>query len=253
MMNIQIKEGLSFTIAESNTLKVSGAFLEQRNNQLDLYFYYTSAVEVFKQPEKAITFELHFYFSYQYLNAFYNTNPEDKSIHTMLPAQLEQAICFESQVVLKEIIDNQTFGALKKLFLESRALNLLYRFYKENEANQNTCEGCKFLNLPTEKEKIVKAKEILLYNLEQPPTIPELAKQVGINQCYLKKGFKEMFDSTVYDYIQHQRMQKARMLLISTTQPIGAIAEAVGFSSVSSFSQSFKKIVGVLPSELQKQ
>lgn len=253
MINIQIKEGLSFTIAEGSNQKISGAFLEQKNNLLDLYFYYISNAETYKQQEEVTTFELHFYFSYQYLNAFYNTSPEDKSIHTMLPAQLEQAICFESQVVLKEIIDNQTFGALKKLFLESRALNLLYRFYKENEANQNTCEGCKFLNLPTEKEKIVKAKEILLYNLEQPPTIPELAKQVGINQCYLKKGFKEMFDSTVYEYIQHQRMQKARMLLISTTEPIASIAESVGFSSVSSFSQSFKKIVGVLPSELQKQ
>ena len=108
------------------------------------------------------------------------------------------------------------------------------------------------MNQPLEKEKIFQAREIILQNINQPPTIPELAKQIGINQCYLKKGFKEMFKSTVYEYVMEQRMLKAKMLLSLNTQTVSQIAEEVGYSNTSNFSNAFKKYTGLYPSELSK-
>lgn len=244
-----MKKRITYTLQQRDKVEKNGLIIKKGDNSILLLFKYIGT-------ECSLSFGVHqdttiltFEFGYNFLSEI----SFDLNLIDTILENTQQDICCNTQAILHQILTTKYKENFKNIFIESKALELLLCSFNCYSANASSCEGCKFLNLPTEKEKIVKAKEILLYNLEQPPTIPELAKQVGINQCYLKKGFKEMFDSTVYDYIQHQRMQKARMLLISTTQPIGAIAEAVGFSSVSSFSQSFKKIVGVLPSELQKQ
>jgi AraC-like DNA-binding protein len=138
------------------------------------------------------------------------------------------------------------------MFLESKALGLLLCFQKCNTKAQTDCASCKFLVKPLEKDKIFKAKEIILSRLNNPPTIQELSLEVGINQCYLKKGFKEMFGITVYDFVQEQRMQKAKLLLTTTNHTVSQIADQIGFSSISNFSSAFKKHTGVFPSELQK-
>ena len=103
-----------------------------------------------------------------------------------------------------------------------------------------------------EKAKILKAKKIILTRLNNPPTIPELSLQIGINQCYLKKGFKEVFGTTVYDFVQEQRMLKAKLLLSTNQFSVSEVADQIGFSSTSNFSSAFKKYVGVFPSELQQ-
>ncbi|MDQ6609353.1 MAG: helix-turn-helix transcriptional regulator, partial [Bacteroidota bacterium] len=141
-------------------------------------------------------------------------------------------------------------GAFRNMFLESKALSLLLCFQKCNTTNQPDCGSCKFLANPIEKEKIIKAIEIILSRLNHPPTIPELSIQIGINQCYLKKGFKELFGTTVYDFVQEQRMLKAKMLLSTTALSVSQVADTIGFSSASNFSGAFKKYAGVFPSEL---
>jgi len=62
-------------------------------------------------------------------------------------------------------------------------------------AREKEVEGfqCKFLANEADREKIVKAREVLLQHIGEPLTIKELSRKVAINECYLKKGFKEMF------------------------------------------------------------
>jgi len=113
------------------------------------------------------------------------------------------------------------------------------------------CESCKFLKNPYERDKISQARKFLSDNLQNPPTIPVLAKMVGINECYLKKGFKDMYETTISGFIQEQRIQKAKLLLSTTQQSITEIAEEVGFSNSSNFTNAFKNFTGVLPSSIR--
>ncbi|MEX0598975.1 MAG: helix-turn-helix domain-containing protein, partial [Candidatus Paceibacterota bacterium] len=76
---------------------------------------------------------------------------------------------------------------------------------------------------------------------------------VGNNQCYLKKGFKEVYIQTIFEFIEDNRMIKARHLLLSDRYNITDIASAVGYSSLSSFSQSYKNYFGITPTEQIKQ
>ena len=155
-------------------------------------------------------------------------------------------------MILHEIINCKLTGVFRNMFLESKALALLLCFQKCNTVAQSACDTCKFLTKPIEKEKIIKAKEIILNNLNSPPTTQELSLEIGINQCYLKKGFKELFGTTVYDFIQEQRMLKAKLLLSTTAYSISEVADQIGFSSQSNFSSAFKKFTGITPSELQQ-
>ena len=165
---------------------------------------------------------------------------------------MQHDLCPNTQMILHELINCKLLHPLRNMFLESKALSLLLCFQKCYSANENDCASCKFLTKPVEKEKILKAKYIILKQLATPPTIQELSVEIGINQCYLKRGFKEVFGTTIYDFIQEQRMLKAKMLLSTNSLSVSQVAEEIGFSSKSNFSTAFKKYTGIFPSELQK-
>lgn len=98
-----------------------------------------------------------------------------------------------------------------------------------------------------EKKQLIAAREFLLTDLSNPPTISDVAKEVGLNQCKLKQGFKALFDNTVYGCFQEARMHKAMSLLKDNNVTETAIS--LGYSNVSHFSVAFRKQFDVLPKE----
>ncbi|MCC6448605.1 MAG: helix-turn-helix transcriptional regulator [Chitinophagaceae bacterium] len=166
--------------------------------------------------------------------------------------RLDKNICCNTQLLLQEIVSTKYTAHYKELFIESKAHELLLCTLNYIEGLNTNCEHCKFLLQPLEKEKIILAREIILQNLQEPPTIPELSRQIGINQCYLKKGFKEIFKSTVYEFVLEQKMTKAKLLLSQNNKTISQIAEEVGYSNTSNFSNAFKRYTGMFPTELVK-
>jgi AraC-like DNA-binding protein len=161
----------------------------------------------------------------------------------------EQSICCNTQSKLLEIINCKLSGIHRKIFLESNILYLLYQSQKNNLIFQLGCDSCAILNKPIELKKIQKAKKHILANLSSNLTIPIIANNVGTNQCYLKKGFKEVFGQTIFEFIQENRMTKAQHLLQAPNPNITEIAYSVGYSSLSSFSQSYKNFFGISPTE----
>ncbi|MHB1921762.1 MAG: helix-turn-helix domain-containing protein [Chitinophagaceae bacterium] len=142
-------------------------------------------------------------------------------------------------------------GTLKNIFIQSKALELL--LYSSDEFIRKDPEekyGCRFLTHPEDQAKIRMARDILLKHLEQPITIRELSRKVAINECYLKKGFKAMYGTTIYDYFQKERMVKARFLLCEQGLSVSEVAVSMGYTCISHFSSAFKKHTGLKPCEL---
>jgi|GEM_PF-958103 len=83
-------------------------------------------------------------------------------------------------------------------------------------------------------------------------TLPDLAKQIGINEFKLKKGFKALFSFTVFGYIHHLRMQHSFHLIQQREIPLSAIAAIIGYQSDASFVRAFKNYYGYLPGSLGK-
>lgn len=130
---------------------------------------------------------------------------------------------------------------------------LLLRFALEafivpDEANK--LPACSFLSNNRERDKVMDAQRIIMDRLDQPLTIRELSREVGMNECYLKKGFKAMFGKTIHEFFQFQRIEKAKELLQQKNLSVNEVAFRLGFGSASHFSTSFKKIAGMKPCEL---
>ncbi len=62
-----------------------------------------------------------------------------------------------------------------------------------------------------EKESIVRAKDIISKNLQDPPCIKELASDLDISLYKLQKAFKNITGNTVYEYIKKSRIEKANI------------------------------------------
>lgn len=101
-----------------------------------------------------------------------------------------------------------------------------------------------------ERRQLELAHEWLLKDLSSPPTISELARQVGLNQLKLKRGFKLLFGDSIYALFLKKRMQRARELL--QEQSVTETAVQLGYSNVSHFSACFRKHYGVLPREVRR-
>lgn len=160
----------------------------------------------------------------------------------------KQSICCNTQSKLLEIINCKSKGLARSIYIESAVLFILYQTHAQSLDEQVSCSHCAFLDKPLEVEKINNAKEYILSNLSNPLTIPIIASSVGTNQCYLKKGFKEVYGKTIFEFVQENRMVKARHLIKHSHKKMNEIAEIVGYSSLSSFSQSYKNFFGINPS-----
>lgn len=100
---------------------------------------------------------------------------------------------------------------------------------------------------------IEKVKRYIAENIDQPLQRKDIADHVYLNQDYLAKLFKKETGLALTDYIVEERMKLARKMLGNSGTPIGTIASAVGYSSFSYFSKSFKNQFGVTPYEFREK
>ena len=110
-------------------------------------------------------------------------------------------------------------------------------------------ENKKVLYLKTEydKERILYAREYLLAHMDNPPTIPELARIAGVNEYKLKKGFREVFGNSIFAYLTDYKLEQARMQLLEKTKTATELFQELGYSSVQHFSKAYKNKFGVSP------
>lgn len=142
-------------------------------------------------------------------------------------------------------------GITRYLYLESKALELIalkLEQMTEPEVN-NHYRPLK----PQDIERIYHAREILLRNLEHPPSLLSLSKQVGLNDYKLKAGFRQVFGTTVFGYLRSHRLEQAHHLLSAKQMTVSEVARLVGYSSLSRFSSAFKQQFGICPSECLAQ
>jgi AraC family transcriptional regulator len=161
------------------------------------------------------------------------------------------SLCGRTRLVLETLLNHSFTDTHENIFINAQSQMLLL-YSLECMVGEKEVEGfqCKFLANEADREKIVQAREILLQHIGEPLTIKELSRKVAINECYLKKGFKEMFGTTIFDFYQGQRMEHARYLLYEKGLSVTEVSLMLGYSSISHFSTAFKKHTGLKPCEL---
>lgn len=152
---------------------------------------------------------------------------------------------------IKKMTDNNYEGLVRSTFLESKTLELLsmqIKQFKDDLLSPNKQVMLRKYDI----DKIGISKNILLANLQEPPTIPELARKSGINQQKLKKGFKAIFNKTINQYLRDERLERAQILLAEGTMSVREVSTQVGYNNQGHFARRFKEKYGVLPKDYLK-
>lgn len=168
----------------------------------------------------------------------------NKSFSKMLP------LCGRTRLAIEALLNHTYSDTLENIFINAQTQILLLYSMDCMLGDKEEVFACKFLSNADDREKITKAREVLIQHIGEPLTIKELSRKVAINECYLKKGFKELFGTTIFDFYQTQRMEHAKYLLYDKGLSVTEVSMLLGYSSISHFSTAFKKHTGIKPCEL---
>ena len=160
-------------------------------------------------------------------------------------------LCGKTRMVIEALLNHNYTDSLENIYINAQ-MQMLLLYCMDCMIGEKEIDviNCKFLANEADRDKIVKAREVLIQHIGEPITIKELSRKVAINECYLKKGFKEMFGTTIFDFYQSQRMEHARYLLYEKGLSVTDVSMMLGYSSISHFSTAFKKHTGLKPCEL---
>ncbi|NIJ35981.1 AraC-like DNA-binding protein [Sphingopyxis panaciterrae] len=141
-------------------------------------------------------------------------------------------------------------GASRRLFLKSKAIEILCHAF------QALAQDERLRQPPTSAlttRSVIEAQRLLTENFVTPPSLEDLAQQVGMSRSNLCLSFRQIAGQTVYDFITDRRMEHALALLQQRETSITQIAYAVGYSHPSSFSMAVQRRFGASPSELRRR
>ncbi|HEY5464684.1 MAG TPA: AraC family transcriptional regulator [Hanamia sp.] len=159
-------------------------------------------------------------------------------------------LCGKTRTVLNSLMNHNYSDSMENIFINAQTQMLLLYSIECMGGEGEDDFSCKFLANEADREKISLARDVLLQHIGEPLTIKELSRKAAINECYLKKGFKEMYGTTIFDFFQSQRMEHAKYLLYEKGLTVTEVSASLGYSSISHFSTAFKKHTGIKPCEL---
>ena len=157
----------------------------------------------------------------------------------------EEDISPSMAIVLHQIFNNRNNSSIKNLYLKAKCYELLSLYFNTND--DANIEKCPFLLDEQNVLKLKRAKEIMLSNLAEPPSLQELSAAVGLNIKKLKEGFKEIYNNSVYGFLLDYKLEYSRKALDSGVYNVNEIAAMVGYSNSSHFIAAFKKKYGLTP------
>ncbi len=173
------------------------------------------------------------------LNLLFPT--KNTNLLTDFKNNLKQLSNNKIQNIFNEIMLDDKTGILKRLFLESKTLELLsFKLDTKRKIENNTVV-----------KKIYLAEKIITSNLHVQYTISMLSKEIYLNENTLKKEFKRLFGESIFKYSLKLRMDEAKKLLYQTNKPIYEIAETVGYKNSTHFTAAFKKQTRYTPKEFR--
>ena len=115
---------------------------------------------------------------------------------------------------------------------------------------------CAYVRRYSLKEYSPAVQKVMNYvnlNVAEPLTLKNLAAMCFISPSYLSALFKQETGSTLIDYINTQRVNRAAQLLVQNNHTIAAVAEEVGILDVNYFTKIFKKTLGVTPTRYRRE
>jgi AraC-like DNA-binding protein len=128
------------------------------------------------------------------------------------------------------------------LWYQSKVLELIAEFLFA-PASEMFCERQKKIA----HDRVDRVKHLIESNISEPPSLDEIARQVGVSQFYLSRTFSAEVGMTIPQYLRRLRMERAADLLAAGSHNVTEAAFSVGYASLGHFSKSFCEVIGCCP------
>jgi AraC-like DNA-binding protein len=149
-------------------------------------------------------------------------------------------------LVLNQICNDHMHESLQKLYTKGKVFELLSLYFNKNEDSD---QSCPFLDDEENVDKIKKAKQIVIDNMAEPPSLHDLANEVGLTLSKLNDGFKHIYGDSIFNFLLDYKLEYARKMLLSKKHNVSEISLQVGYSTASHFIAAFKKKYGTTPKQ----
>lgn len=150
------------------------------------------------------------------------------------------------QVAIHQVLDCAYTGPLKRFFLEGKTLELITYALSQLVVEKNAPPKAPGLTR-NDIDRVRNIKEILLNNLDKPPSLLELARESGTNKNKLNADFRRVFGTSVFEFLRVRRLEYAKALLENKKMNVTDAAFEVGYAHQQSFTRAFKNHFGTNP------
>ena len=152
-------------------------------------------------------------------------------------------------VVIKSLFKNINFQRRNRLYgynLVTSSLfgQLLFEIIKNTKSS------------PFNSSSMKKAEDIITYiheNIEKKLSLNDIAEEFSLNGAYLSHFFKTATGYNITEFINRQKIEKAKELIIEGRYKIKEIASFLGFDDPYYFSRVFKSVEGISPATFYKK
>lgn len=136
------------------------------------------------------------------------------------------------------------YAAAQPLWYEAKALELMAEFFVQLPAEEEFfCRRQKRLA----RERAERVASILREKIACPPSLEEIAREVGCSPFYLSRTFSKEMGLNIPQFLRQLRLERAAELLKSGKFNVTEAAFEVGYSSLSHFSSAFHEMFGCCP------
>lgn len=151
-------------------------------------------------------------------------------------------------------VDDYILKPVSKQDVTDVLIKLIGRYEQEMTALEVQQVVSGLVDHPQEDSMKQKLQEVIDQSLSDPElSLTSLANIMGYTSSYLSTRFKHLFGMAFQDYVLIQRLERAKLLLLTTSLKNYEIAEKIGIEDVNYFNTRFKRKYGVTPKQYVSQ
>jgi len=170
---------------------------------------------------------------------FLSDENKDKKYYT------QEGVSPAIAVILSQMMNYNLHPSIKQLYIKGKVYELISLYF--NKSTDADIEQCPFLVDEDNVRRIRMAKEIVISRMAEPPTLAQLAEEIGLSLKKLKEGFKQIYGDSVFSFLFDYKMDYARKMLETRQYNVNEVGLKVGYSTASHFIAAFKKKYGTTP------
>lgn len=150
---------------------------------------------------------------------------------------------------IRFVYDHRNSKRSYKHLLECKVKEILIDALERTEVNR---EGNPLKLSDRDRQGLLEAKRLIELEVDEMPSLATICSKTLLNEFKLKKGFKQLFGVSPYQYHVQLKMEQAKFLLLNTHQSIVEISLTLGYQYDNNFSIEFKKYAGCTPTYFRK-